>query len=310
MANPEALSSVTNEINALYDDIIGDTGRDIFSSRILPLAQEQLGADPNAYSSILKQLLDVAGSCKAGELIDLWSNGVTAETFSFHREFDRLLQADNSRTSNFVFHINERRLFDSLNGGTLIPKYILDRRPFDPKEASWETGIESDYYRVCFADGTVDELAGFLAGHALLNLNITHEGREKEENSPIFSRTHAIGAADYDKTRNSAANLAGGNKHEVLTPCGVRRDLFIDVRDSTKPVPVVAVIPIPFTLLLPTQLEDLKAQGRHLFETGLVNDDFDYFVTTPDAGAAAYQATIHQTLATKFALQQFLQANG
>lgn len=336
---PEVEKSFESEIVTQYEKNFGNAGLVEFKKITLPLCQKVLGGSPQAAETI-DTLISVAMKYKStNKLADFWTSEVTQDTFEFQRDFDKLRQSSHIQLEPFAFHINDRRLLEEeISEGMLTPGYLLLGEDYDEDDDRDE---ENDDYTVYFASGTVEELAKFLVGHALVSrpptwgksdygqISSTQSVDElfkilagyatatktsnwdnteySQMNSPQFVRTEAIAMVDTSKVSMKYAE----RDHSIRTLYSPENNReAVDTYVSHQSVPV-SILRLPLTVLLPEQIDQLRDEGAKLYISGhFYTGNLPFKLENAQQAADIYAYSKHQELAIKHKLLQLAATAG
>lgn len=303
---------ISRDVLRSYRELIGGKGLMAFKQRVLPMAATILGDRPELRDAVLMKLIDAASYLRPAEIDKFWKTTVTFDTFDFQRRYLDLHRPNGHKIDGKVFHVTERRILQIVK--QLIPRYMRDGRPYKPEPP--DDSVESayyphDYYRVCFADGTIEMLSAYLLGHATLAQIFGRGGTEWlfEENGFFVSAQFAIAVVDRERTA-----YAGGHEIETIYDVNGRwideatmGDRDVGVYESHKYVPIDAVIEIPFTVITDDQISELRRQGREFYATKIATGLASPFFEIRDAEQAGdlFAAVRHQELAVKYALMRY-----
>lgn len=286
-------------ILAFYRELLGDRHRDIFERMVMTMAREILGDRPLVYEEILRELIEVGGDLKPSELESFWRYHVTADTFEFQKRFADLRKPCSMKLERFVFHVGSRQLLESIKD--LVPLSIRKGWQFDPA-----ANKRTDDYHVCFADGTIDQLATYLAGHSMFDADIGDFIEDvEEENGQCFSKRFAVAVVEKKDTSYDGP-------HNIETLYCLFNEAFVETYETISPVSIVRVIKIPITILLDDQIESLKQEGRRLFSElrqGRSDLSRDGYAADSKLTDAMYIAQVHAELALKYALLEFAKSH-
>jgi hypothetical protein len=295
-------SSLSPEVAQFVEDTFQGTLPREIQGRLQILSEPIREGNPTLADEVLLRLLDSASWMKPKDAELFLASEVTSDTFRFSQNFDSLLAPSKVDLTDKVFlHVNLSSVFSKAVGGELIPKYLLEGRPFD--QENFEESILKDDYRVCVATGTVDTLSQYLAGHICV--------REASSVSHVLSfkefdwRESAIDVFQSDPTKQAYSrnisigwcypcdSLVDPTEHDIETSYVLREEGTVGMRHSFGPVKM-EVLGLPITVLTASQEQQILHAGG----------DIDH--ASPDQNRknmqASYVAARHAELITKFAL--------
>lgn len=302
-----------------YQDIMGETGLAAFRERVIPQAQSVLADNPQLYSGTLHELVEAASLLRADEVTTLMGERIEPATFEIVRDFDRLREPSSRRYKDLAFHIGDRDPLTQPGDVNLVPLYLRRSQTLPP---DFRKSDNPEYYTVQLAaDATEDQLAKFLAGHALQNDfldsfarsggridDFTAVKNNRDTTGLTFPNRWAIAVADRAATqplmsRHDLATLYSESDREEQERGGL-----ISIRYATSPVPVRTVL-IPPTILPANQSQVLQHEGERFFDTriqtGIVIPGIAEIANREDAGLV-YQVAKQEELAIKHALRRNL----
>lgn len=288
-------------IQSAYRDRIGERGLDDFKQHVLPLAHDVLADMPELRRQVLLKLIDVASRFTTeGEIREFWSAGVSRATFEFQRHYEEIGALGNRDVSDYLFHINERSLLESVT--SLKPAYILDGEKLDPKRLEWYR----DRYRVCLVwSKSIDHVVQFLIGHASLTAHLkSGMGAILKRNASVIPSNYAVAVFERENVR-----VQDDITHPVWTLYGDFGE--VGMATTVYEQRIDALVTIPVTVLTDSQVGDLKSQAKTLFEELIASGEWsdcavDGLIDPKVKGPDAFVASKHQELALKFVILKYL----
>jgi hypothetical protein len=301
-ADRRNLQEINENLDMVYGNTFGGEGMTFFRDTAVPLAAKVLKGEPRLYEQTLLSLIQMAKDndlSDAGDIEAFWTQDITTDTFEFQKHFAQLIAPSSFAIKGAVFHGNYRKLLEKdIRNKTLIPEYMLKGESYDAKKAE----SNKDFYRVCFADGSVDELSVFLAGHLLYAKTTFWDSEDyKRVNNLLFPHVFSIAVAPKSKTTQRG-------EHDMITlykadTSAERVDLFA----SDKPIQI-ETIPIPITALLPDQVMHLTRIGEDMYRSGeFSTGNWDGELRSAESAEYAgrvYAQSRHAELAIKYTLLQ------
>lgn len=290
-----------------YRELIGKRGLTAFTRNVLPMAAAVLENHPKLCEAVLMKLIDVASYLKPTEIDRFWKSTVTFDTFDFQRRYLELDLPRSDAIEGKVFHITDRWLLNGIK--ELIPKYIRDGEPFVP-EPDDDSDYYHDYYRVCCAAGTIDQLSIYLLGHAMLSWMVKKKFKwPLEENDLVVSTTMAVAVVDQkhvaykeEHTIETVYDLGGSWLDDAVMGGGIVR-----VHQAERITPIDDVITIPFTVITDDQIDELRQQGKAFYAeriaTGSASPEID--IADPESAGDIFAAVKHHERTFKYAFIRY-----